>query len=142
MKSTTMARDYAERAKWVLREAKEAPDATNYAISVRRSQEALELSAKAALRRLGIEYPHEHDVSEALDAVADRLSDSLRERLDEIKALLAELARMRGPALYGYEAEGIPASEAFTRNYAKEMFHKIRPIVDLLAAFACEDVSG
>jgi len=142
MKSTTMARDYAERAKWVLREAKEALDATNYAICVRRSQEALELSAKAALRRLGIEYPHEHDVSEALDAVADRLSDSLRERLDEIKALLAELARMRGPALYGYEAEGIPASEAFTKNYAKEMLHKIRPIVDLLAAFACEDVSG
>jgi len=142
MKSTTMARDYAERAKWVLREAQEALDATNYAICVRRSQETLELSAKAALRRLGIEYPHEHDVSEALDAVADRLSDSLRERLDEIKALLAELARMRGPALYGYEAEGIPASEAFTRNYAKEMFHKIRPIVDLLAAFACEDVSG
>ena len=142
MKSTTMAKDYAERAKWVLREAQEALDATNYAICVRRSQETLELSAKAALRRLGIEYPHEHDVSEALDAVADRLSDSLRERLDEIKALLAELARMRGPSLYGYEAEGIPASEAFTEKYAKETLHKIRPIVDLLAAFACEDVSG
>jgi HEPN domain-containing protein len=123
-----------------LKEADEALDAANYAICIRRSQEALELSAKAALRRLGIEYPREHDVSEALDAVADRLSDSLRERLDEIKALLAELARMRGPALYGYEAEGIPASEAFTKDYATEILRRIKPIVDLLTGFACEDV--
>jgi hypothetical protein len=27
-----MAKDYAERARWVLREAEEAPEATNYAI--------------------------------------------------------------------------------------------------------------
>jgi len=142
MRTTRMAKDYAERARWVLKEAEEALDAENYAICVRRSQEALELSAKAALRRLGIEYPREHDVSEALDGVADRLSDNLRERLEEIKALLAELARMRGPALYGYEAEGIPAGEAFTKDYGTETLRRIRPIVSLFIEFACEGVSG
>jgi len=142
MRSTRMAKDYAERANWVLKEAQEALDAANYAICVRRSQEALELSAKAALRRLGVEYPREHDVSEALDSVADRLGNSLRERLEEIKTLLAELARVRGPALYGYEAEGIPATEAFTKDYAKEMLHRTRPIVELLSGFASEDASS
>jgi len=96
----------------------------------------LELSAKATLRRLGVEYPHEHDVSEALDAIASRLPDDLRERLDEIKELLAELARVRGPALYGYEAEGIPASEAFTTEYARQTLDRVKLIVDLLAKFA------
>jgi HEPN domain-containing protein len=136
MRSARMAKDYAERATWVLKEAEQAFGAANYAISVRRSQEALELSAKAALRRLGVEYPHEHDVSEALDAVASRLPDDLRKRLDEIKELLAELARVRGPALYGYEVEGIPASEAFTTEYAMQILDRVKLIVDLFARFA------
>jgi HEPN domain-containing protein len=131
-----MAKDYAERARWVLREAEEALEATNYAICVRRSQEALELSAKAALRRVAIEYPHEHDVSEALEAAADRMPDNVRRQLEEIKALSAELARIRGPALYGYEAEGVPASEAFTRDYAARTLDRVKSIVNLLVAFA------
>lgn len=140
MRSTRMAKDYAERGRWVIKEAEEALGAANYAICVRRSQEALELSAKAALRRLGVEYPREHDVGEALEAVADRLPDELKQRLEEIKKLLTELARIRGPALYGYEAEGIPASEAFTRNYATHTLDRIRPIVNLLTRFASESV--
>jgi len=138
MRSARMAKDYAERATWVLKEAEQAFGAANYAISVRRSQEALELSAKAALRRLGVEYPHEHDVSEALDTIAGRLPDDLRQRLDEIKGLLAELARVRGPSLYGYEVEGIPASEVFTTEYARQTLDKVKLIVDLLAKFATD----
>jgi HEPN domain-containing protein len=131
-----MAKDYAERARWVLKEADDAMQGTNHAICVRRSQEALELSAKAALRRLGVEYPREHDVGDALDAVADRLSNDLRLRLEEIKALSVELARVRGPALYGYEVEGMPASEAFTRDYAIGTLRRVTPIVKLLTEFA------
>jgi HEPN domain-containing protein len=133
-----MAKDYAERARWVLKEAENALAAENYAVSVRRSQEALELSAKGALRRLAVEYPREHDVSEALEATADRLPDNIREQVGEIKALSAELARIRGPALYGYEAEGVPASEAFTKDYATETLERTRPIANLLIGFASE----
>ena len=138
MRTTKMAKDYAERARWVLKEAEDALAAGNCAVSVRRSQEALELSAKGALRRLAVEYPREHDVSEALEAVADRLPDNIRERVGEIKALSAELARIRGPALYGYEAEGVPASEAFTKDYATETLERTRPIANLLTGFASE----
>jgi len=96
----------------------------------------LELAAKAALRRLAIEYPSEHDVSEAFQAVADRLPNDLSERLEEIKALLVELAKIRGPAFYGYEAEGIPASEAFTRGYAAQTLDRVKPLVVSLIKFA------
>ena len=133
-----MARDYAERAEWFLREAENALSARNNAISVRRSQEALELAAKAVLRRLAIEYPREHDVSEAIEAAAERLPDYMRARTGEIKAMLVELARVRGPAFYGYEAEGIPASQAFTEEYAAETLGKTRPLVELCVRFAKE----
>ena len=141
MRTTKMAKDYAERARWVLKEAENALAAENYAVSVRRSQEALELSAKGALRRLAVEYPREHDVSEAVEATADRLPDNIREQVGEIKALSAELARIRGPALYGYEAEGVPASEAFTKDYATETLNRTKPIANLLIRFASEDAA-
>ena len=92
----------------------------------------------SSLRRLAIEYPREHDVSEALEAAADRLPDDVRRQLEEIKALSAELARIRGPALYGYEAEGVPASEAFTRDYAARTLDGVKSIVNLLVRFASE----
>jgi HEPN domain-containing protein len=133
-----MAQDYADRAKWSLKEAEQALSGGNNAICVRRAQEALELAAKAVLRRLAIEYPREHDVSEALEVAAERFPDYLRTRVEEIKAMLVELARVRGPAFYGYEAEEIPASQAFTPEYANETMEKTRPLVDLCVRFATE----
>jgi len=131
-----MAQDYAERARWVLREAENAFSSGNNAICVRRSQEALELATKAMLRRLAIEYPREHDIGEAVEAVAERLPDLVRARIPDIKALLSELARVRGPAVYGYETEGIPASEAFTKQYAADILEKTRDLVELCVRFA------
>jgi HEPN domain-containing protein len=136
-----MAEDYAERAKWSLREAEDAFSGGNNAICVRRSQEALELAAKAVLRRLAFEYPREHDVSEALEACAERLPEYLRASLNELKMMLVELARVRGPAFYGYESEGIPASQAFTREYAAEVLDKVRRLVALCVRFAAQQIN-
>ncbi len=138
MKNISMARDYAHRAERIVGEAENALSAGDAAISVRRTQEALELAAKAVLRRLAIEYPREHDVSEALESAAQRLPDYLKMRVDQIKVMLVELARLRGPAFYGYEAEGIPASQAFTRDYATETLAKTKPLVELCVKFASE----
>jgi len=98
----------------------------------------LELAVKAVLRRLAIEYPREHDVSEAIETAAERLPDHIRARIEEIKTMLMELARVRGPALYGYEVEGIPASQAFSAEYAAETFAKTKPLVELCVRFASE----
>jgi hypothetical protein len=113
-------------------EAEEVLEAANYAISVRRSREL----RSCRLRCLAIEYPREHDVSEALEAAADRLPDYVRRQLEEIKSLSAELARIQGPALYGYEAGAVPANDAFTREYAARTLDNVKSIVNLLVDFA------
>lgn len=88
------------------------------------------------MRRLAIEYPREHDVSDAVAASAERLPEYLKSRVEELKSLLSELARVRGPAFYGYEAQGIPASQAFTKEYATEILSKTKPLVELCHTFA------
>jgi len=138
LKSTRMARDYAERAHWSLKEAEHALRSRKNTVCVRRLQEALELASKALLRRIAIEYPREHDVGESLDNAAQRLPDYLNSTLDELKAMLRQLAEVRGPAFPSYEAEGIPASEAFTREYVTNTLDKTRPLVDVCVRFALE----
>ncbi|MDW8063317.1 MAG: HEPN domain-containing protein [Candidatus Caldarchaeum sp.] len=130
-----MARDYASRAEWCLSEAETAFDKGNYPICVRRAQEALELATKAVLRYLGVEYPREHDVGEALQAVEDKLPNYLREMLPEMRKLLTELASMRGPAFYGYERELIPAGRAFGRDRAMEVLNKVQKTVKACMRF-------
>ena len=81
MKNVEMARDYASRSRWCLGEAQRALEGRNYPICVRRSQEALELATKAVLRYLGLEYPREHDVGEALQEI-EKLPGYLKEKGD------------------------------------------------------------
>jgi hypothetical protein len=137
MKNLEMAKDYLFRAKRCLEEANFAFKAKDYPGSVRRSQESLELTAKSLLRYLGVEYPKEHDVSDALEVIKDKLPSSIKQRLKEFKRLLTELAEVRGPAFYGYEREGIPPSKAFGKAYAWE---KLKGVGEL--ALLCIDFIG
>ncbi len=131
MKTSEMIKDYFFRAKWCLKEAEMALAEKNNPMCIRRSQEALELITKALLRSMAIEYPREHDVGDSLDYIEKKLPDYLKSELPSLKNLLTELARVRGPAFYGYEREGIPASEAFSDEYAGSTFKKVSRIVNL-----------
>jgi HEPN domain-containing protein len=62
MRTEEMARDYLTRAAMTLEEARTAAAKGIYSLAVRRAQKTVELSLKAALRFLAIEYPREHDV--------------------------------------------------------------------------------
>ena len=135
MKNTTMASDYIFRAQRCLREAELAVTEKDYAGVVRRSQEALEPAIKAVLRYLAVEYPREHDVGGLLAEVKNRLPIYLREELQGIQELSTELARLRGPALYGYEREGVPARDAFRRDYAEDTHNRVTAIVSLCSRF-------
>jgi HEPN domain-containing protein len=132
MRSKDMALDYMERALRCLEEAELAFSKNDYAGTVRRSQEALELASKAILRISGIEYPREHDVSPVLEAERDRLPNPIIENLEAIIKLSSELASLRGPAMYGYEREGIPAREAFKKDYSLEVLTEVKKLVELM----------
>ena len=132
MRSLEMARDYLYRARRCLREADLALRDGDAPGVVRRSQEALELAAKALLRALGIEYPRVHDVSDVLLEQSDRMPEEVRRRIREIAELVSELAAVRGPAFYGYEREGIPPSEAFKMDYALKVHRRVVEYVELI----------
>ncbi|MEM2925794.1 MAG: HEPN domain-containing protein [Methanocellales archaeon] len=87
------------------------------------------------LRYLAIEYPKEHDVGDALIEVREKVPDYLKEKIPVMRELLYELARVREPAMYGYEREGIPASKAFGREYANEKLKAVKEIVEYSSRF-------
>ncbi len=132
MRSRDMAIDCMERALRCLEEAELAFSKDDYAGTVRRSQEALELATKAILRISGIEYPREHDVSPVLKAEKNRLPSSITDNLDDIIKLSSELASLRGPAMYGYEREGIPSKEAFKKEYAFEVLVNVKRLITIM----------
>ncbi|MFQ6051450.1 MAG: HEPN domain-containing protein [Candidatus Hydrothermarchaeota archaeon] len=135
MKSEEMVKDYLFRAKRCLKEAETAFEEDDYPGAIRRAQESLELSVKGMLRYLGVEYPREHDVGDALEAIQTKLPNYIVDRIPDFKKYLLELARIRGPAFYGYEREGIPASKAFGREYANDILNAVRNLTSLCFRF-------
>ncbi|MEM3692360.1 MAG: HEPN domain-containing protein [Candidatus Korarchaeum sp.] len=116
-----------------LEEAELAFKRKDYPICVRRSQESLEMVAKALLRALAIEYPKAHDVSPALISASSKLPDAIRCRVEHLSSLISELAAVRGIAMYGYEREGIPASKAISEGYAKGVLEEVRGYVGMIS---------
>ena len=131
MKSREMAEDYAYRARRCLREAELAYSEQDYPGVVRRAQESIELAAKVLLRLHGIEYPRVYDVGDALKRLKNKVSKELAINLPDIIELLSNLSKLRGPAFYGYEREGIPARRAFSKEFAEETLRKVEKLVSL-----------
>jgi len=115
-----MAREYITRARRTLEEAKSAFGDEDSPLTIRRAQEAAELSLKAALRFLAVEYPREHDMRDVLLAVvASRsLPEWFRSEVEFMADASSDLARKRGPAFYGDEQALKPPSQLFTRSDA------------------------
>ena len=120
MNTYLMALDYIKRARRCLKEAQNALADDDSSMAVRRGQECVELSLKAVLRGLGVEYPKRHDVGEALEFIVPVVPSWFAAQVPAFAALSEKLAKERGPAMYGYEAELIPASQLFTREDAEE----------------------
>jgi HEPN domain-containing protein len=111
MNTEAMAQGYLEDAAYSLQEAREALAGKRYHRAVRRSQESVELSLKAALRLMAVEYPREHDVSDALTEVAQlkEFPSWFRSELETVNEISKRLSEERGPAFYGDEGVFIPS---------------------------------
>jgi len=70
-----IARSYLRQAEARLEDARDALSEGNYPYAVRLSQECVELSLKAALKAVGIDYPKVHDVSDVLEVVSERFPE-------------------------------------------------------------------
>ncbi len=102
-------------------------------IVVRRAQEVVELSLKALLKMMGIEYPKEHDVGGVLElALKQKRIDIDPESLVSITTVSSDLARERAPAFYMErvysEQQALEAKESAQRirRLARELAEKLR----------------
>jgi len=120
LRTIDMALDYMTRASRTLDEARDAFNAGDYPLTIRRSQEAVELSLKAALRFLAVEYPREHDLRDVLLEVANSrtLPEWFTAEVEFMAAVSSDLAKKRGPAFYGDEQALRPPSSIFTKTDA------------------------
>jgi HEPN domain-containing protein len=109
-----MAEDYLADSASILSEAKAAKDMGRHHRAIRLSQESLELTLKAILRSVGVEYPKEHDVSDAIQENLDKFPDWFRSVTLKLEEGSTWLMERRGASMYGDEIAGKPASQLFT----------------------------
>ena len=138
MKLANLAQDYMKRAKVRLRDALTSYSSGDYPDVVRYSQEAVELSLKACLRAVGVEYPKEHDVSRVLKATSDRFPEWFKQEISRLCDISADLSSKRAPSLYGLEAIGKAPSEIFNKPDAYEALSNAKHVFGIAEKFLKE----
>lgn len=131
MKLVKLAEDYFKRAKIRIKSAELAYSEESYPDVVRYSQECVELSLKAALRAIGVEYPKEHDMSRILRAVRERFPEWFRREIEKLGDVSRDLANKRAPSLYGIETLGKAPSDIFDKNDAEKALSDARYVLDI-----------
>ncbi len=130
-----MASVYWTQAQAILREAEAHLGNGIWNLTVRRSQEAVELALKAVLRAGGIEVPALHDVGSVLRKNRDRLPGALAAEVDRLAAVSRRLWRERAASLYGDEETETPPTELYSEFDARDMLAAARGILTSCAPF-------
>ncbi|MEM4807540.1 MAG: HEPN domain-containing protein, partial [Nitrososphaerota archaeon] len=80
-----IAKSYLRQAEARLKDAKDALAEGNYPYAVRLSQECVELSLKAVLKAVGIDYPKVHDVSDILLDIKERFPEWFKAEIEFLR---------------------------------------------------------
>jgi len=115
-----VGQSYLRQAKARLEDAKEALPEGNYPYAVRLSQECVELSLKAVLKAVGIEYPKIHDVSDILTEVKERFPNWFKTEIDFLRESSKILVKKREPSLYGGEEAFLSPNEVIDKDDAED----------------------
>jgi HEPN domain-containing protein len=135
MNTREMALGYILNAEGSYDQAIYSYEKGNYSLAVRRAQECVELSLKALLRFSGIEYPKDHDVGEVLLKEKGKFTEDLQTKVEYFASVSSDLARKRGPALYGYEKELRPPSSLFAKEDAEQALKDAKNILDAINGY-------
>ena len=120
MRLIKIAKSYLRQAKARLKDAKEAFLESNFPYAVRLSQECIELSLKAILKAVGIEYPKVHDVSDVMIEVKERFPEWFRLELEFLRESSKVLVKKRELSLYGGEEALIAPDEVIDKMDAED----------------------
>lgn len=115
-----VAKSYLRQAEARLEDAKEAFLESNYPYAVRLSQECVELSLKAVLKAVGIDYPKVHDVSDVLVEVKERFPEWFRAELEFLRESSKVLVKKRELSLYGGEEAFLSPDDVIDKTDAED----------------------
>ena len=115
-----VAKAYLRQAGARLKDAGDALLEGNYPYAVRLSQECVELSLKAVLKAVGMEYPKIHDVSDILVDVRERFPEWFRVELGFLRESSKILVKKREISLYGGEEAFLSPEEVISRVDAED----------------------
>ncbi|MBO3753649.1 MAG: HEPN domain-containing protein [Candidatus Brockarchaeota archaeon] len=120
MRLVKIARSYLKQAEARLSDAKDAYQEDNYPYAVRLSQECVELSLKAVLKAVGIEYPKVHDVSDVLLSVGQRFPEWFQQELTYLSESSKILVKKREVSFYGGEEAFLSPDEVIGEEDARD----------------------
>ena len=129
-----MAQAYVRQARLIFGEAERHQASGAWHLTVRRSQESVEMALKAVLRAAGIEVPRVHDVGAFLREHAERLPKEVTEHLDRAVSVSRRLRAERETAFYGDDEVGAPAERLYTAGDAEQALSDARWVLALAAA--------
>ncbi|MBO3839461.1 MAG: HEPN domain-containing protein [Thermoproteota archaeon] len=138
MKLAKLAEDYFKRARIRIKSAELAYSEESYPDVVRYSQECVELSLKAALRAVAVEYPKEHDMSRILRAVRERFPEWFKREVEKLGDVSRDLSDKRAPSLYGIETLGKAPSDIFDRSDAEKALSDAKYVLDIVGKLLLE----
>lgn len=120
MKLNRIAKSYLSQAKPRVEDAEKALREGNFPYALRLSQEAVELSLKAVLKAVGIEYPKKHDVSDVLTQVTGRFPSWFQQKIPAFAEASRKLVKKREPSLYGDEESFLGPEALISEEEAQE----------------------
>ena len=128
MRLVRVASSYMRQASSRLEDAEEALEEGNYPYALRLSQECVELSLKASLKLVGIEYPKVHDVSDILLEHRERFPGWFSEEVDFMAEVSSTLAAKRELAFYGGEGDLLAPDEVISREEAERAVRQAKEV--------------
>ena len=120
MRSIRVAKSYLRQAKARLDNAVDSVRDGNHPYAVRLSQECVELSLKAVLKAVGIEYPKIYEVSDIFPEIKGRFPDWFKTEIDYLRESSKLLFKKREPSLYGDEEALLPPNEVMSKDDAED----------------------
>ena len=121
-------RDWAlqdfRRAELILAKAQAYFQKGAWNLVVRRSQEAVELALKAALRFVGVDPPRMYDVGPSLREHASKFPRDFATAIPRLASISRALRNERETSLYGDPEAGIPPEALYFEEDAREALEK------------------
>ena len=120
MNNTNFAKDYLYEANLRMETAENVLRKEAYAYCVRQCQEAVELSLKAALRIVGLDYPKWHDIGNILVIEKEKFPEIFQKNITKLTSISNLLMKYREPAMYGDEKSSKTPSSLFNKEVAEK----------------------